>query len=558
MGSVSVAIELLSDHMDVVALKGGSVVASTRLPLDLPADATAWAKAVRVIGSTLKDAVRELDVDGAGARILYRSPSQSVDLASFNVRTSSQARAAAILPAAASLPYSATAAIVDAVVVGRDAQGSERRWHVVAAAERIDILRAIIEMTESAGLTFNTAVPLDAAILATVVRRALNWAGPQHGWLHFGTYSSFFILGGEGRVRFERSIGLGTETIVQALARPIRVPDEEPITLDRKTARAIFYEHGIPETDEVLSDSTKLTRRHIMPQIQPVLQRYVVEIRQSLRFGLSDDEKKPIEIAVSGPGSAIHGLTELIAGELKLTFTADPGNAGFDFTSPAAAGSEFLEALDDCRFLDQLNLQPRDAAARRQAGRLRRWLWTGASVAMVVIAFDSVQIGFRLAAARERAVTIEAAAVEAAAVQATHDKIVAAIGAMRTLEKTIATELGTRIDLGAILHELSRLTPGSIKLNSLRLTREKERFTALLFGRAIQIDQKTGQTEVERFIAALKASPLFQDASLRNVERRFFVEGSGERFEASFEAVAAPDPDVSGVTVASVEQGDLR
>lgn len=558
MGSTSVAIELLSDRMDVVALKGDSVVSCTRVHVELPAEPTGWAKAVRALSSKLKEAVGELDVDGAKTRILYRSPTQSVHLTSLNLRTSSQACAAAILPAAESLPYAESAAIIDAVVVGRDAEGPESRWHVVVAAERIDVLRAIIEMTETAGLRFDTAQPLDAAILAAVVRRALSYAGPQHGWLHFGTYSSFFILGGEGRVRFERSIGLGTETIVGALARPIRIPDEESITLDRKTARAIFYEHGIPETDEVLSESTQLTRRHLMPQIQPVLQRYVVELRQSLRFGLSDGERQDIEITVSGPGSAIGGLIELIALELKLKFAVDPGKSGYDYTSPATAGSELLEALEDCKFLDRLNLLPKDTAVRRQAGRLRRWLWTGAAAAIVVIAADSFQIGLRLDAARERSVVLQTAAAEAVALQKTHDKIVSAIGAMRTLEETIATELGSRIDLRAILHELSRLTPGSIRLNSLRLSREKRRIMARLYGRAIQTNQRTGQTEVEPFISALKSSPLFHDASLRNVERRFFADGAGERFEASFEAVALPDPGVFGITVVSGEEGDLR
>ena len=106
--------------------------------------------------------------------------------------------------------------------------------------------------------------------------------------------------------------------------------------------------------------------------------------------------------------------------------------------------------------------------------------------------------------------------------------------------------------------EGSRLIPGSIKLNSLRFARDKGEFTARLYGRAIQIDQKTGQTEVELFISALKSSPLFHNASLRNVERRFFAEGAGEGFEASFESVAAPDRDVAGLTVTTGEEGDLR
>ena len=338
--------------MDVAVL-GGGVVSCKRIPLDLSNDPTAWAKAVRSTGTELKEIVTELNAEGASVRILYRSPAQSVDLASFALRTSQQACAAAILPLAESLPYSVNSAILKAVSVGRDARGADRRWHIVVGAERSDVVRAIIEMVESAGLEFDSVTPIDSAIIAGIVRRALAYAGPQHGWLHFGKHSSFFVLGGGGRVRFVRSIGLGTETIVQTLTRPIRIGDE-PVTLDREAAQQIFYGHGIPDTDDVLDESLQLTRRHIMPQIQPVLQRYVVELRQSLRFGLSEEERRAIEITVSGPGSTITGLAELIAWELKLKLSTDERYTGYDFRTPAGTGSELHDALDDKKFLDHL------------------------------------------------------------------------------------------------------------------------------------------------------------------------------------------------------------
>ena len=68
----------------------------------------------------------------------------------------------------------------------------------------------------------------------------------------------------------------------------------------------------------------------------------------------------------------------MIALELKLKFAVDPGKSGYDYTSPATAGSELLEALEDCKFLDRLNLLPKDTAVRRQAGRLRPWPWARA------------------------------------------------------------------------------------------------------------------------------------------------------------------------------------
>jgi len=541
--------------MDVAVVGGNGIAASARLPLELSNEPTTWAKTVRGTGGELKEIVRELGAEGCSVRVLYRSPAQSVDLHSFALRTSSQACAAAVLPLAESLPYSINSANLDAVAVGRDASGADRRWHVVVGADRGDIIRAIVEMVETAGLQFDSATPIDAAILAGVVRSALAYAGPQHGWLHFGKHSSFFVLGGSGRVRFVRSIALGTETIVSALTRPIRSGDEAPINLDRDTAQRIFYDHGIPDNDDVLDESLQIRRRHIMPQIQPVLQRYVVELRQSLRFGLSEDERTAIEITVSGPGSTIPGLSELIAWELNLKFTTDARYIDYDFRAPAGDGSELRDALGNTQFLDRLNLQPAEAALRRQASRLRRWLWTGAAAAMVFIALDAVQISSKLSDARRQAAAVSIAAQEGAGMQETHRKILAAGAALHELEQTIAAEAGAALDMRAILQELSLATPASIKLNSVRFTRLGDIVTARLHGRAIEIDKATGQTEVRLFIMALKKSPLFRDAGLRDVERGSFAEGNGERFEASFEAVLAPD--IASIQVVSGDEGDL-
>lgn len=524
-------------------MKGDRVVTSRRIPVSLHSDPTVWAKGVRSSAEALEAVVRELNLAGTWARVVYRSPTQAVDLASFDLRSGNQARGAAILPCLESLSYAASSAVAEAVVMGRDRGGDKRRWHIMVAADRIDVTRAIVEMVESTGLRFESATPIDAAVLAGLIRRALNYAGPTHGWLHFGKHSSFFVLGGEGRVRFQRSIGLGVETIVQSLTRPIRMPDENPIELDYETAKTIVHEHGIPENDEVLDSDRQLTRRHIMPQIQPVLQRYVVEVRQSLRFGLPESERDSIAITVTGPGSTIPGLTQLIAWELKLQFKPDPDYPDFDYQQPAGPGSELLQSMQDRRFLNCVNLQPTETANRRQVGQLRKWLWAGAAAAVAVVGFDALRLQSRVTELRGHEATLTSRMTELETLDKTHKKLLAALGALAELELTVATEVGARANLRAILQELSILTPKSVRLNSVRLSRENDFMVARIYGRASQVNA-AGQTELEPFIEALKASPIFLNAELKNVEVTSGQGGmAGQRFEATFAALLAPDPD---------------
>jgi hypothetical protein len=555
VSSTTVAIELLSDRIDVATIKGGRVLNSRRIPVELASDPTNWAKGVRDTVGSLRSAVEEMGVTGAPARLLYRSPTQAVDLASFELRSAGQACAAAKLPCLEALPYAEASALCEAVTVGRDRSGPNRRWHVIVAAERIDVARTMVETLEAAGLKFESAVPIDAAIMAGLVSRALNHAGPQHGWLHFGKHSSFFIIGGQGRVSFARSIALGVETIVQSLTRPIRLPDEEAVELDHETAKQIVHEHGIPDTDEPVHDAPMLTRRHIMPQIQPVLQRYVIELRQSLRFGLPEKERDSIDITVSGPGSTIPGLSELVAWELKLKIAPDPQYASFDYRVPAGKGSELLDALNDQAFLQCVNLQPGDTASRRHIDHLRRWMWAGAATALAVVALDGFRLQSRLGDARRDAETLGAAVAEHKSLEKTHQKLIAALGAMGELEQVMFEEIGVRADLRAILHELSRLAPESVRLNSMRFNREDNWIKAKLYGQAAQI-AGTGRTELEPFIEAIKNSPLFDNAVLRNVEVGRVGAQEGQRFEATFQVVLAPDPDELPDLAANAEGGE--
>ncbi len=547
MISTSIAIELLSDRMDVAAIKGGHVIGSRRIPVSLPSEPIAWVKAVRGLSSQLAGAARELGLPKATARLLYRSPTQTVDLASFDLRSADQACAAATLPTADALPYQLSSAVIESAAVGRDTSGPQRRWHVVVAADRIDIVRALVELVQSAGLIFESATPMDAAIMSKLVRQALRHSGLQHGWLHFGQNSSFFILGGGGRVRFKRSIGLGVETVVQSLARPIRVPDEESVQLDQETARLVLHEHGIPETDEVVVTRTKLTRQHIMPQIQPVLQRYVVELRQSLRFGLPEGDRKAIEITVTGPGSTIPGLIELMGWELQVKFNVDPKCADYDYRAPAGPGSELRDAAEDARLLGYLSLQPQATAQVRQMSRLRKWLWAGAAATLALVAGDALRLQMRLGLVREQADTLKGTVVELTSLGQTKARVEKAMVAMHAVEKLIAEEVGARADMRAVLQELSRLTPESVKLNTVRFAQEGRSISAKLYGRALQAEDGSGKTAVEPFIEALKGSPLIRNPTLRNVERVTFPDGFGERFEASFDAVLAPETGSSPV-----------
>ena len=541
VSSTRVAIELLYDRMDVVALEGGRAWASQRTSITLGRDAPAWVEAVRSSGQTLRAVVAQLGVGSAGAVVVYRSPTQSVDLASFQLRSQAQGGEAALLSVAESVPYPVDTAICAAEVVGYGGAGANRQTHVVVAAERDDVAEAIVQMVETADLKFLSATPIDATIIAQLVRQVLRYSGSLRGWLHFGECSSFLVVGGHGDVRFGRSIALGLETIAQSLTRPFRLSEkDEPVELDYGAARRILHQHGIPGSNEIVHEQLQLTRRHIMPLMQPVLQRYIIELRQSLRFALPQEERASIAITITGPGCGIPGLAELIAEELRLDVAALPQYAGYDYRVPASPGSELIEAVGDVGFLLRLNLQPRDPALRRRVGRLRRWLWTGATAALAVVGADGISFQARLGDARMEAASLDTATAGVGALQETQARLLAAIAAMDALEGTITAEVGARVSLRAILQEFSRLTPETVRLTSIRFQRNDGGMIGDVSGHAGEADPATGQTELEPFNEALKSSPLLDDVRLTSVQLDSSGPTKGQRFQLNVLAVAAP------------------
>ncbi len=537
----SVAVALLPDRIDVVVRTRGALVAARRIPITLSFDPNTWAKGVREAADDLRDVVVELGVERAPTAVVYTSPTQAVDLVSLKLDSPSQARAAAILGCMETIPYPFDAAVVEAAVIGRDRAEDNGQIHVVVAADRQDVTGAIVEMTEAAGLEFQSATPIAATIIARLAGQALRNLPTERGWLYVGDHGSFFVLGGRGILRFGRAITIGLETLVESLTRPIRSSGTaERSELDVREARDILYRRGIAGADEVVHDDPRLTMSQLAPLVQPVLQRFVVELRQSIRFGVPEIERDSVMLVVTGPGSAVPGFAALLGRELALPVSLDSRYAAYVYDSPASAGSDGNLAVANRRYLTQMNLQPKEITQRRQARRLRRWLWTGVSAALVIIALNTLWLEVRLGELRGQEAAL---AHETAGLETLHDtqaRLAAAVQAMDGLRGTIAQQIGAHVDFHALFQELSRLTPQSIQLTTLSFRRAGDQMIGTASGYAAASQDANGQTELEPFIKALKLSPIIDNVELMNVRVASVGGTTGERFEAGFQAIAIP------------------
>ncbi len=556
MRTKKIFIELVADRATVAVVDRNRVALSQILPFDAHNDPNDWVKQLSRLSSELKAFVDTHKLAGSSAVVVYQSPTAAVNLAAAPIASGSDANEVASLSCLDALPYSAMAAVVTADTIGRDRGGDNRQIHVLVAAERDDVAGAIVEAVTDAGLNYQSATPIDVLICRRLAMQALRTTGEAAGYLYLGEHSSYFVVGGAGHLAFERRLSFDVHAMVTKLRSPIvrsRSGEAESIELDLEDARTIVQNFGVPDRNAVVHEPVGLTGAQIIPLLQPLLQRLIVEMRQSLRFGVSEAQRDTLAINLSGPGVRVPNLAETIGRELNVDIVPDEGWTEFDFNNPACACSEFTAALRSGQILGRFNLQPNELASRRRTQRLKKWLWTGAAAALAIIVVDYLQYGAQLNGAREQADMLSLGAGDIEALRATSVRLEGTIAALSELEQRVTTETASNVSFRAIMNELTRVTPSSVRLTSFNFNEVEGAMVGRLNGYVFDGDGDGGQLALKSFIDALRESPLLEDVRLGDVQLGTVDGMQGRRFDAVVTAIPVPWQLVEQITSVSID-----
>ncbi len=533
MRSKQIVLELLPSRIDVVLYVGGRRAGGERIAIGPDSDIADWLRSLRRATAALESEVSKLGAAGVEATVVYQSPTQSSGLITLEVKPL-EAADAARLQCLDSLPYPAESAVCEAVLAER----TPKACHVLVAAERDDVAQAIAELVEEAGLTFKSATPVSAAILAGELDTVLRAGKGLTARLYVGEQNSYFFVAEGGSLVFDRQIRIGLDAIASSLTRPIALDDGERITLDESAARQIVHQHGRPDWKQVVHEQLGLTGAQIAPLMQPILQRLIIELRQSLRFGMSEAQREKLAITLLGPGSGMPGLAALIASELRVEVAPDPAYGAYDWQEPGCPGSELVDAFKQRRVLSRLNLLSRQLTCRRDTSRFRRWMWTGAAVALAVIGVDAARYHMRLTEARKVSRSLEAQAASQEAQRNTIVRLTSISGAMAELERTIAAEMDDRPSYAAVMQEFSLLTPPIVRLTSLGLGGPSDPARGVINGFVFLQQGDSRGTQLEQYVKQLSASPLIANVTLGDVNMGELGGFTGERFSVSFSCAA--------------------
>jgi len=446
---------------------------------------------------------------GSRAVVLAASAECAVEFRSTPA-PAAQARDAAALALRESCGFEPGADPVAVTVLGRDASGEPPVTHTLAAGERGAWARALIDEIERAGLRVDAVIPPRAVTIACAasVARQTHGAGLV-ATLWLGEDDAALAASEDGRLLLLRPVDAGVGRLVAAMTRPI-MSERGEVRLTDADAREILTCTGVPAPGDEVDAATGLRGADVLPAIQPVLQRLVVEIKQSLRFGLSDPDRARAALRIDGSGALIPNLARVLADEAELPMDdAAPPSHGH-----APRRVEQAEAL-----ASSLNLLPRSAVTTRASGSARRGLLVGLGLAALALAVDA---GATALETRSLRLKIAQLAPIAAQIEASRTRYVSASARYASAQAEAARLAETapaRANWGALLADLSRLTPEAIELKRISGAYKDGEPIAAVEGAARAESDEEARRAISDFARSLGESGLVSLATLGGVRR---------------------------------------
>ncbi len=512
-------IELRGTRLRVRHSSDASRDASAWIPGDSQAN---WDSGLRTIDEHLEAALASAGVaPGASVDVVYSS-----DTATITAGPAPGKPAQAVQTVLLELEQH-SGADLSIQPHGATVIGSGTAAHCVAVTDPASTLDTLYRWCERAGVRMRRAIPAESVGLVGALREHLS--KPAHGAalsLWIGDGASGVVLSGESGIRFVRSSSLTGDALRRALtAANSRAQAERRLTAEE--ADSVLMTVGVPDPDAEAS-VPGFSNTELRAAMQPLVQRACVDLRQSLRFGLTAEEQRSVELTLCGPASRIPGLAGFIGGVLGVAVTQQ----GTPSDTPLA-----------CEVLDSIGLEPSNSAGSGTDSRTAKALWAGAAAGLAL----SVGQFFWHSAAAEQA-TEASAQLAASAEQVENDKASEAalqreMLTQRRLDAAIAQHTGFGPRWPGWFVDLAQRTPTGVVLLGMNALREQGDAGAITLTGVVTPGEIEGANENERlrrFLEGLADSPLVASVELGTTRRGTVLGEGSTSFQLTVMLSAAP------------------
>lgn len=498
-----IVLSLTQRRLSGAVIRGGKPVHIEAIDLDPALWVTAWSEGLMPYDSEIRRVLTRLQAGKeTPVTVLYNSP--SAVLACFNLPGS---RTEACAAASLQIRDPAAGFAVSAAYPIAPAASGDGCWSVLAIAERDEAANALFGWVTRAGARLTGIVPIQFAIAIEASRSAASneeltaecLIGKDWTAVACGGHDAFHLI----RV-FELGYGAMSEVHAQAAASQNKNCD----------GSKRLFEIGVPFKNR---DIHPADRSMLLPLLSPIIQRLCIEVKQTLRFGLSGAQM-PSKLNLLGVAGRVPELVPALAEGIDMHVEADTHGAEADDPTEA-----FSQGSIEQRFVTIINepirIRPAPLVSADSARTFRRATMVGAAVAAVAIGMEYAWIGSERAQIESQFASMS----NAVATTAAHREQQEAAREVALRAGRVGTKLLESIEFspntGRVLSQIASAVPQNVELTSIDLRRSGGDPGITISGIATGAsDDEAGQS-LNEFIANVTAEPEIASVELGATQR---------------------------------------
>ena len=461
----------------------------------------AWRGGEGVIGP-IRRAAEQLGVAGSSVEVQCSGPESVAEVFSIP-SVGPAAEAAAMLAIKESVRFDIAEHPASCERVWVDT-GATPRTHVLAAAALDEEVEVVRGWARAAGLRPATVTVDRIGVIRSTLEdlRAAD-DGDEGFTIVVRLEDQCSVIAGAvgGVLRFVRVINIGTDMLVDAAFRALRGASAEA----RWSAAR----------DELFASGVTLSRqgegafdRSVIAAMQPVIQRYLVELKQTLRFSVGQGSSSPVGLHVRGRGGRIPGLAKTLCGAMEM-----------DLASLADGAARRRERAIHLRTASQrAGRSMLVARASILAGGLLAAGWIAMGAGSAADGLENVRAELHAMSPRiDRAERTHAATVQARMLE----------NRVWDAEKSLVEAAGRRASIGSLLADLSHLASERVRLTGVMVSGEPGGVIARIEGVAL-MEGAVGANAIRAYADTIENLPTVEGVTFGTM-RSVSVDGSDAR-----------------------------
>jgi hypothetical protein len=371
-----IALSLTPSQLRGAVVRGTRVVRAESVNLTPEQWASAWEEGLVPLDRPLRQLLARLSAARGRPRVslLYHGPHTTVQTHEVaGVRDDARRAAAMKIRESAGTQCEFGAGVV------APSASKPGHWAVLAVADREEETNRLFAWVTRCGGRLDRLAPQVGTVIQAAAERVLDH-DTTAVCCYVGSGWSAIACGSKDGLYLLRAFEFGHRLLSDVFQRALSA--EPGGTAESDAGERMLFEHGLPLHSTGISPEL---RARILPMAAPVLQRFCVEVKQTLRFGVPADQNVS-NIILDGPGASIGHLasavTEMINMDVRPAPGAESGEPRLPFGVNTAERAWLLMDRPD------ISIVPRAAAEQRATRMLRRAMATGVVASGLLLAAE--------------------------------------------------------------------------------------------------------------------------------------------------------------------------